>query len=240
MNVLIVIPAHNEEAIIEQNLRRVFDVLPTILSPNEWRVLVAENGSTDQTASIVRSLLPCFPNLRLSSFDSAGKGHAIRTAWQEKEADVYAFMDADLSAELSHLPRLLEALHDADIAIGSRRHPQAKVSRSLKREILSRAYNAAARRLLHLPFLDLQCGFKAVRRHVVADLLPKTEHDGYFFDTELLALAHHEDYQIAEVPIAWQETLAPGRKSRVKLGRTSWELFRNILSLRTRIRTLTS
>jgi glycosyltransferase involved in cell wall biosynthesis len=240
MNVAIVIPAHNEEAVIEPNLRRVFSTLPELLANDSFEIVVVENDSTDRTGEVVRRLTREFPNLRLMTTQARGKGQAIRSGWLQSDADAYAFMDADLSADLEHFPRLLDALADADVAIGSRRHPEAEVERSVARTVLSRAYNIIARASLGIPISDLQCGFKAVRRHVVLDLVPKTEHAGYFFDTELLALAHREDYRIVEVPIRWSETTTRGRTSRVNVPKTSWELFQNLWKLRRRLRTLSS
>lgn len=235
VKVLIVIPAHNEEGVIVQNLERMFDMFPRILSAYDWHVLVAENGSSDATTSVVRNLLPTHPRLELLNLTSRGKGKAIRTAWTAREADLFAFMDADLSADLSDLPRLLEALSDADIAVGSRWYPGAIVERSKTRAALSFTYNTIARLTLSLPVQDFQCGFKAVRQHVVRDLLSKTTHDGFFFDTELLALAHHEDYRVIEIPITWTESPTPGRQSKVKLGSTAFELLHNLLELRGRL-----
>ncbi len=238
MKLLVVIPAHNEEGVIAQNLERIFETFPRILSGYDWHVLVAENGSSDATVSRVQNLTTTYPRLELLSLSERGKGNAIRTAWMTREADLFAFMDADLSAELSDLPRLFEALSEADIAVGSRWHPDAVVQRSKTRAALSRAYNTIARLALALPAQDLQCGLKAVRQHVVRDLLSKTTHDGFFFDTELLALAHHEDYRVVEVPITWTESPTPGRQSKIKLGRTSWELLTNLWELRGRLHRL--
>ena len=235
MKLLVVIPAHNEEAIIAKNLERVFEVFPPLLSAYDWRVVVAENGSSDTTVSRVQNLTTTYPRLELMSLTERGKGNAIRTAWGAQDADLFLFMDADLSAELSDIPRLLDALTEADLAIGSRSHKEARIRRSALRTIISHTYNAMARLALSLPIQDFQCGFKAVRQHVVRDLLPKTTHSGFFFDTELIALALHEDYHVAQVPITWTESGTGGRRSQIKLGRTSFELLSNLWELRGRI-----
>jgi hypothetical protein len=107
------------------------------------------------------------------------------------DADVLAYMDVDLSTDLSALGELLTPLLEGhgDIAIGSRLAPGAQVSRRLKRELISRSYNLLLEMLLGTAFSDAQCGFKAGRREVIQALLDDVEDEAWFFDTELLYLA---------------------------------------------------
>jgi hypothetical protein len=71
------------------------------------------------------------------------------------------------------------------------------------RETVSRTYNAIVRTVLHARFHDAQCGFKAARASVIADLLPQVVDDGWFFDTELLVLAQRTGRRIEEIPVRW-------------------------------------
>ena len=83
----------------------------------------------------------------------------------------------------------------------------AHVRRRLKREVLSRAYNALVHLLFRANFSDAQCGFKAIRADVARRLLPLVVDDGWFFDTELLLLAERDGCRIHEVPVDWIEDL---------------------------------
>ena len=118
--------------------------------------------------------------------EQKGRGRALRAAWSSSEADVVAYMDVDLSTDLAALPELLLPLleHRADVAIGSRLAPGAEVSRGIKRELISRAYNLLLHLSLGTGFADAQCGFKAARREVIVPLLERVQDDGWFFDTE--------------------------------------------------------
>ena len=95
----------------------------------------------------------------------------------------------------------------ADIAIGTRLAPASRVRRRLRRELLSRGYNALARWVCGARFSDAQCGFKALRGDVARQLVPQVRDDGWFFDTELLPLAQRAGNTIAEVPAGWVEDL---------------------------------
>jgi glycosyltransferase involved in cell wall biosynthesis len=162
--------------------------------------------------------------------DRKGRGRALRAAWTRSEADVLAYMDVDLSTELSALPSLLIPLLQvrADVAIGSRLAPGAEVTRGLKRELISRSYNALLRLTLGVGFSDAQCGFKAARREVLLPLLERVEDDAWFFDTELLYLAQRSKLAIREVPVRWVED----PDSRVAILATVREDLRGIMRLR--------
>ena len=111
-------------------------------------------------------------------------------------------MDVDLSTDLAALAPLTISGH-SDLAIGTRLAPGARVVRGAKREIISRCYNAIVKSTLAARFSDAQCGFKAIRADVAAQLLPHVTDTGWFFDTELLVLAQRAGLRIHEVPVDW-------------------------------------
>ncbi len=114
-------------------------------------------------------------------------------------------MDVDLSTDLAALLPLVAPLVSghSDLAIGSRLARGARVVRGTKREVISRGYNLVLRTMLAARFSDAQCGFKAIRSDVAAQLLPLVEDDAWFFDTELLVLAERSGLRIHEVPVDW-------------------------------------
>src|SRR6202000_1900300 len=120
-----------------------------------------------------------------------GRGLALRTAWQASPAAVVAYMDVDLSTALDALLPLVAPLLSghSDLSIGSRLAPGARVSRSVKREGISRCFNTIVRTALGSHVSDAQCGFKALRGEAARFLLPLIENDNWFFDTELLVQA---------------------------------------------------
>jgi len=91
----------------------------------------------------------------------------------------------------------------SDLAIGSRLARGSRVVRGAKREVISRCYNFLLKSTLAAHFSDAQCGFKAIRADVAAQLLPHVADTGWFFDTELLVLAQRSGLRIHEVPVDW-------------------------------------
>ena len=134
-----------------------------------------------------------------------GRGRALRAAWASSRARVVAYMDVDLSTDLRGLLPLVAPLLSghSEVAIGSRLASGSRVTRGTRRELISRSYNRILRTALRAGFTDAQCGFKAVRGDVVAELLAAVRDDEWFFDTELLIAAQRRGMRIHEVAVDW-------------------------------------
>jgi putative flippase GtrA len=201
----IVVPVYNEEAVLARSIRRLHRFLSDGF-PFTWRIVIADNASTDGTpavaAALERELGRSVAVLRL---ELKGRGRALRAAWSASEARVVCYMDVDLSTDLRALLPLVAPLLSghSDLAIGTRLAHGARVVRGPKRELISRAYNHVLRAALRARFSDAQCGFKAARADALAGLLEDVRDDGWFFDTELLVLAQRRGLRIHEVPVDW-------------------------------------
>jgi glycosyltransferase involved in cell wall biosynthesis len=230
MNALeIVIPVHNEHRVLEASAR----TLHAYLAENftiPFQITIADNASDDATLYVARILADELADVEVLYLDRKGRGHALRVAWMRSDADVLAYMDVDLSTDLSALGELVLPLLEGrgDLAIGSRLAPGAQVTRGLKRELISRCYNVLLHVVLGTGFSDAQCGFKAGRREVIQALLDDVEDEAWFFDTELLYLAQRRKLAIHEVPVRWVDD----PDSRVDIVATAREDLRGIMRLR--------
>jgi glycosyltransferase involved in cell wall biosynthesis len=200
----VVLPVYNEAAQVVPHAERLRD----FLDAGRWagaEIVIADNGSTDATPRLARELAERRPGLRYLRREPAGRGGALREAWLASPAPLLAYTDVDLSTALEDLAAVLAAVADgrADVALGSRLAPGARVTRSWRREVLSRGYNRIVQGALGLPVRDAQCGCKALTRAAARTLLPQVADDGWFFDTELLVLAHRAGLRLQEVPVRW-------------------------------------
>ncbi len=204
VDVDVVIPVFQEHAAIERCVRRLHRYLSDEL-PVSWRIVIADNGSTDGTAQLAERLAIELPHVRVLALTQRGRGRALRAAWSASEARVVCYMDVDLSTDLRALLPLLAPLLSghSEVAIGTRLAPGARVVRGPKRELISRAYNRLLHVVLRTRFSDAQCGFKAVRTDALRGLLEDVRDDEWFFDTELLVLAQRRGLRIHEVPVDW-------------------------------------
>lgn len=235
MKITFAIPTFNESLVIEKNLQTVLDFFAQKMSAYDWQIIVADNGSTDDTVLLAEKIAAENSHLVVWHTDQKGRGHALRQVWQKWPADILAYMDADLATDLTHVPELVRALETAEVAVGTRLAAHSKTSRSFLRETMSRAYNTIARKIVPLGVSDTQCGFKALRGETAARILPSIEDDHWFFDTELLALAKHFGLRVAEIPVVWQETRDKRRKSTVKIFSTAVDYLKQLFQLRRRL-----
>jgi putative flippase GtrA len=200
----IIVPVHNEQHGLERSIRRLHRFLRDGF-PFTWRVVIADNASTDGTPVIGAALANELAGVSYLRLERKGRGRALRTAWSASDARVVAYMDVDLSTDLRALLPLVAPLlsRHSDVAIGTRLAHGARVVRGPKRELISRGYNTILHAVLRARFTDAQCGFKAARREALDGLLDDVKDDGWFFDTELLVLAQRRGLRIHEVPVDW-------------------------------------
>ena len=227
----VVVPVLNEEKALAGSIGTLHQFLSTHLDGYEWRLLVADNGSTDSTPEIAKRLSAEHERVSHMRLEQRGRGLALRKAWLASEADVVCYTDVDLSTDLGALPGLIGAISQEgyDIAVGSRLKRGAEVvGRPLGREVLSRGYNLIIRGMFGTGFRDAQCGFKAVSRRAAGELIPLVQDESWFFDTELLLLAEKNGYRIKEVPVRWVDD----PDSRVKIAGTAYDDMKGLLRLR--------
>ena len=201
----IILPAYNESARIAGTLNRIL-VHATQCGWNV-EVIVVNDGSTDDTAEMVRACAGEHPELSLlENPGNRGKGYSVRNGMLRARGDILLFSDADLSSPIEEAGKLFAAIgQGAEIAIGSRwldRRLQIRRQPPLRR-LLGRIFNLALRVILGLQFKDTQCGFKAFTRRSAQAIFPLQKIERWGFDPELLYLARKFGFGVSEVPVAW-------------------------------------
>ena len=225
----IVVPVYNEQAGLERSIRRLHDFL-TANMPYVWRIVIADNASTDATLAIARGLAFELSDTVVLHVEAKGRGRALRSAWSTSDAEILCYMDVDLSTDLRALRPLVSGLISghSDLAIGTRLAPGSRVMRGRRRELISRAYNRLLRISLGARFSDAQCGFKAIHADAARRLLATVEDQAWFFDTELLMAAQRQGLRIHEVAVDW----ADDPDSRVDIVSTALADLRGVVRLR--------
>jgi putative flippase GtrA len=225
----IVVPVYNEQEVLEDSIRRLHAYCSAELE-HDWRIVIADNASTDATLSVAHVLAASLDRTTILHLDRKGRGRALRTAWSASDAEVLCYMDVDLSTDLRALPPLIAALASghSEVAIGTRLAPGSRVVRGHKRELISRSYNRLLRVALRARFSDAQCGFKAIRADAAHRLLPQVADQGWFFDTELLVCAQRQGMRIHEVAVDWVDD----PDSRVDIVSTAVGDLRGVLRMR--------
>jgi dolichyl-phosphate beta-glucosyltransferase len=206
----IVIPAYNEAERIVPTIGALASHVSGLGFP--WELIIADDGSTDETVKLVQEL--GLANLKLLLADqNGGKGSAVQRGILAAQGQYILFDDADNSTPIEELTPVLSKLlrEGYDIAVGSRAISGAEeAKRSPLRRLMSGGLRWMVKHIFRIGVRDTQCGFKLFTRQAAHHLCQAQTIMGFSFDLELLYLAHKFGYRIAEVPVAWVD--APGSK----------------------------
>jgi dolichyl-phosphate beta-glucosyltransferase len=232
----IVIPAYNEQQRLPATLQAVWEYLEARW-PGGFEILVVDDGSSDSTARVAEQFGRERPGVRLlRNPGNRGKGYSVRHGMLKAEGEWALFTDADLSAPIQELDKLLEAAQreQAAVAIGSRGLDRSLIGvhQPRPREWAGRIFNLLVRLLVGLPFRDTQCGFKLFRRDAARAVFSRQQIERFGFDVEILFLAQRLGLKTIEVPVRWDH--AEG--TRVSLLRDSVNMFLDLVRVRRRWR----
>jgi dolichyl-phosphate beta-glucosyltransferase len=201
----IIIPAYNEGARLGATLEKVL----AYVKERGWdaEVIAVNDGSSDNTAEIIRGWAEKNPRLKLvENPGNRGKGYSVCNGMLHAQGEILLFTDADLSSPIAEAVKLFAAIADgADIAIGSRwlRSDLQTQRQPLYRQFFGRIFNLLLRITLGLNFKDTQCGFKAFTRRAAKTIFPLQKIERWGFDPELLYLARKFGFKVIEVPVSW-------------------------------------
>ena len=225
-----VIPAYNESS----RIRPTLDELLGYAQEQNWdaEILVVNDGSSDDTAQVVREYAKSHPQiLLLENIGNHGKGYSVRNGMLHARGDICLFTDADLSSPMTEAQKLFDAIgRGADIAIGSRwlRAELQTERQPLYRQAFGRIFNLVLRVVLGLRFADTQCGFKAFRRDAAQRIFPLQKIERWGFDPEILFLARRAGLRVEEVPVVW----AHREGTRLHPFRDGLRMFGEVLRIR--------
>jgi glycosyltransferase involved in cell wall biosynthesis len=210
----VVIPAYNEAARLPVTLEKIIDFLGSC--EYTYEVIVVDDGSEDDTAAIAEQFARGHLDLRVIRNPHRGKGYAVRTGMLAAKGRYVLYCDADLSAPIEEVEKLLPYLEgNFDVAMGSREGVgAARYDEPSYRHVMGRVFNGVVRVIALPQFNDTQCGFKAFRRDAAQTLFRSLHLYGdnaadvkgamvTGFDVEVLYLAHKWGYKIKEVPVHW-------------------------------------
>ncbi len=198
--------------------------------PYASEILVVDDGSSDETASVAESFSARFPALRVLRQPHRGKGGTVKAGMLAAQGDHVMFADADFSMPVGDLVKFLPVLHAGyDVAIASREGPGARrFDEPEYRHLMGRVYNLIVQVFAIQGLRDTQCGFKCFRRDVAQEVFGLQSMDGWGFDVEVLFIARKRGYRISEVPIDWYYSAS----SKVSPLRDTVRMFQEVFQVR--------
>jgi dolichyl-phosphate beta-glucosyltransferase len=232
----VIIPAHNEGRRIGQTLESI----AAYLNKQDYlfEVIVCEDGSTDDTVSVVESKKNIIKDLEISSRKengcALGKGDAVRRGMLKAKGKYRIFVDADNATPFWQVEKLLKLMEGdkINVVIGSRYVRGARLvpPRGIFRSLVSRGGNIIINFFLRLPYKDTRCGFKLFTRKAGQKIFSKVLLASFGFDDEVLVLAKKFGFEVKEAPVEWHEKAESKVSFRDVLKSFSemWQIKRNL------------
>lgn len=196
----VILPAYDEGADIAANVERLAACLSE--SGRRFEIIVVDDGSRDGTGAAARGVADS--RVRVLAHDrNRGKGRALATGCAAAREDIVVLLDADLEIPPEDVVPLVERLEreGADVAVGSKYHPEASLVWPVARRLLSRLYHLVTALCFRLPLRDTQTGLKALRRTVAHEIVPRLRAKRFAWDLELVLLAHRAGHPCVTAPV---------------------------------------
>jgi len=220
----VIMPAYNEGHHIFANIRetqRVFNEFGC-----KYEIIVVDDGSSDNTLIEAKRAAKGYNNVIVKSTkQNYGKGRALKIGFRFAKGDLIFFLDADLELHPGQIQTLYDImkLKEADVVIGSKRHPDSKLDYPWHRRLVSAVYFFLVKILFGLPIRDTQTGIKLFKREVLKRVFPKILVKRYAYDLEILVNAHHLGYKIVESPVVLNFKRKLGRIGLITIFKTWWD-----------------
>jgi len=208
----LIIPAYNEAGTVFRTASETARVLGELGLEHE--IILVDDGSSDDTALEIERAAREFESITPVLLpENRGKGNALKRGFQTSGKELVCFLDADLDLHPSQINNLLQRMEDtdADIVIGSKRHPESKLRYPSVRKLYSTVYYLLIWLLFRLPIKDTQTGIKLFRREALTRAFPRMVSKKYALDLELMVVANRMGYRITEAPITLSFQRSYGR-----------------------------
>jgi len=203
------IPVYNEEKILDENVRKVIKKMDKVCK-GCYKIIIMDDSSTDQTSQIARNLAKSFKQIRYIRYeDGPSRRENLLKSFKEAKGDLIAYIDADLSTDLSCMEKLVDFPDVFDLAIGSRYISGSKIKRTFKRRVVSYLLNRFVRIYFGSRLKDHFSGFKVFKKGILDILIEETgignRERGMFWDAEMLVRAQRNNFRIRRFPVIWTE-----------------------------------
>lgn len=199
----LILPSYNEAEHFNQSLRRIISVLDQ--TDYTYEIIFVEDQSTDKTKSLIAKALLKYPHHNLSVYFhdvNQGRGQTVIDGFNQSQGKIIGFIDFDLEVGEWYMPKFIRTIESGyDVATAWRIYDFN--FRSIIRWLGSKGYVWLQKQLINLPFHDTEAGYKFFNKAKIMPLIKRCHYKGWFFDTEILALAVKAKLKIKEIPVAF-------------------------------------
>ena len=199
----VIVPAYKQESTIQKDLENIDQTLREGLKNYEYEIICVVDGRLDRTFEEAKKVKSS--KIKVVGYeDNKGKGYAVRYGMVRSKGDLVSFLDAGMDISPKGIMMLMAHMewYNADVIVGSKRHPVSRVNYPFLRHVLSLGYHFGVRVLFGLSLTDTQSGIKIFKRKVLEKVLPRLLVKRYAMDIEMLSVTRHLGFKrIYEAPI---------------------------------------
>lgn len=232
MQLSIVIPIYNEEAILEKEVRQIISEMGAVLPELNYELLLVENGSFDRTRSIAQQLEKTYPQVRTIYLPTAGYGQALKQGLLQSSGVYTVLFNIDFW-DVQFIRRALDLLRakNIDMAVGSKTMPGAEDARPFPRRFITRVFNALLRTLFGFRGTDTH-GIKLLVREKMIPVIQACQTEREIFDTEFVLRAQQVGLKNEEIPVICREKRKTTYRISKRIPRTVKDLVVLFFTLR--------
>lgn len=199
----VIVPAYKQAKTIKSDLLNIKKILTKGLKDLNFEIICVIDGVVDKTWEEAKNIKS--PKIKVFAYEkNRGKGYAVRFGMARAKGDLISFLDAGMEISPASVMMLMAHMewYQADVIVGSKRHPVSRVNYPLLRHILSIGYHLGVKTLFGLPLSDTQSGIKIFRKKALQKVLPRLLVKKYAMDIEMLAVVKRLGFKrIFEAPI---------------------------------------
>ena len=237
MKISVIIPMYNEEKIIKNTAKELYEYMTKRFGEGEFEVIFSNDGSTDASADEVRAL--GYPEIKLTGYEkNRGKGCAVRTAMLEAEGKFVMFTDADLAYGTEVIGKLYECYetnHSSGLFIGSRNVGDGGYDGyTFLRKLMSKTYIKVLCIAGGFKLTDSQCGCKGFTGEACKKIFSLCSVDGFAFDLEAIMIADKMGYKIEEIPVK----IINHRESKINVVKDTLKMLNDFRKIKARVKKL--
>lgn len=235
LDVSIVIPCYQEEKHLQQNVMAIHELLRR--TDYKFEMIFVDDCSKDKTRGIILNIAEDFPNVKyIFNETNVGRGGTFLNGVSIARGKYVGFLDIDLEVSCIYLIKVLAELEKGADVVTIRRHYAVAPSPSfILRHILSVGYKYLIQLYLGIPRMDTETGFKFFNRERLLELSDKTHNKKWFFDTEVMVIAHFNKYRIKEVDGLFLRR--SDKISTVRVARDTLAYFKELIKFKRRLKT---
>lgn len=226
----LIIPCYNEGSTLLDSVNKILNELNRLKL--SWEIIFVEDKSTDNTREILEKIAKRIKNSKIIYHSkNQGRGKSVSDGIRLSKAEMCGFLDVDCEVSPSYIPLFVKEIEDgSDLAVGKRFYE--KGLKSMQRVIASRIYASLVKWILKIPIDDTEAGYKFFNRKKVQGILSKVKSKGWFWDTEICAIAHYDGFKIAQIPVIFSRRI--DKKSTVRLFADSIDYLKQLYRFKSR------